>query len=78
MADAAFGTDRSIETSSYSPIVGGDRPTADRVLTSPSDTEVASQPEMVSLVRQGAAKLEAGNEAEAVEYLRKALEIGDR
>jgi len=78
MADAAFGIDRSIETSSYSPIVGGDRPTADRVASSPSDREVESQPEMVSLVRQGAAKLEAGNDTEAVDYLRKALEIGDR
>jgi len=78
MADAAFGIDRVIETSSYSPIVGGDRPTADRVPRSPSDTEVESQPEMVSLLRQGAAKLEAGNDAEAVDYLRKALEIGDR
>jgi TonB family protein len=77
MADAAFGIDR-IETSSYSPIVGGDRPTSDRVLRSPSDTEVESQPEMLSLLRQGAAKLEAGNDAEAVECLRKALEIGDR
>jgi TonB family protein len=78
MADAAFGIDRSIEPSSYSPIVGGDRPTADRVPSSPSDREVESQPEMVSLVRQGAAKLEAGNDTEAVDYLRKALEIGDR
>jgi len=78
MGDAAFGIDRIIETSSYSPIVGGDRPTADRVPRSPSDTEVESQPEMVSLLRQGAAKLEAGNDAEAVDYLRKALEIGDR
>jgi len=78
MGDAAFGIDRSIETSSYSPIVGGERPTADRVPRSPSDTEVEAQPEMVSLLRQGAAKLEAGNDAEAVDYLRRALEIGDR
>jgi TonB family protein len=78
MADAAFGIDRSIETSSYSPIVGGDRPTSDRVPRSPSDKEVESQPEMLSLLKQGAAKLEAGNDGEAVECLRKALEIGDR
>jgi TonB family protein len=78
MADAAFGIDRSIETSSYSPIVGGDRPTSDRALRSPSDTEVESQPEILSLLKQGAAKLEAGNDAEAVDCLRKALEIGDR
>lgn len=78
MADAAFGIDRSIETSSYSPIVGGDRPASDRVLRSPSDAEVESRPEMVSLLKQGAAKLEAGNDGEAVECLRKALEIGDR
>jgi TonB family protein len=78
MADAAFGIDRSIETSSYSPIVGADRQTSDRVLRSPSDAEVQSQPEMLSLLKQGAAKLEAGNDAEAVECLRKALEIGDR
>ena len=78
MADAAFGIDRSIEPSSYSPIVGGDRPTSDRVQRSPSDTEVQSQPEMLSLLKQGAAKLEAGNDAEAVDCLRKALEIGDR
>ncbi|MGZ3331539.1 MAG: tetratricopeptide repeat protein [Gemmatimonadaceae bacterium] len=78
MADAAFGIDRSIETSSYSPIVGGDRPTPDRMLRSQGDVEVESHPEMVSLLRQGAAKLEAGNDTEAVECLRKALEIGDR
>jgi tetratricopeptide (TPR) repeat protein len=78
MADAAFGIDRSIETSSYSPIVGGDRPTSDRVLRSRRDAEVESRPEMVSLLKQGAAKLEAGNDAEAVECLRMALEIGDR
>jgi TonB family protein len=77
MADAAFGIDRSIEMSSYSPIVG-DRPTSDRVLRSPSDAEVESQPEILSLLKQGAAKLEAGNDAEAVDCLRKALEIGDR
>ena len=78
MADAAFGIDRSIEPSSYSPIVGGDRPTSDRMLRSQSDTEVDSHPEMVSLLKQGAAKLEVGNDAEAVECLRKALEIADR
>jgi TonB family protein len=77
MADAAFGIDRSIETSSYSPIVGTDRQ-ADRLPRSPSDAEAESRPEIVSLLKQGAAKLEAGNDAEAVECLRKALEIGDR
>lgn len=78
MADAAYGIDRNIEPSTYSPIVGGDRPTADRMLRSQGDAEVESRPEMVSLLKQGAAKLEAGNDAEAVEYLRRALEIGDR
>jgi TonB family protein len=78
MADASFGIERTIETSSYSPIVGGDRPTSDRILRSQGDAEVESNPEIVSLLRQGAAKLEAGNDAEAVECLRKALEIGDR
>jgi TonB family protein len=78
MADAAFGIDRSIDKSSYSPVVGGDRPVSDRGVRSPADAEVESHPEMVSLLRQGAAKLESGNDAEAVEYLRKALEIGDR
>jgi TonB family protein len=78
MADAAFGIDRTIDTSSYSPIVGGDRPVSDRVPRPQSDAEVESRPEMVALLKQGAAKLEAGNDAEAVEHLRKALEIGDR
>jgi TonB family protein len=78
MADAAFGIDRSIETSSYSPLVGADRETSDRVLRTSGDAEVESQPEMLSLLKQGAAKLEAGNDAEAVECLRKALEIADR
>ena len=78
MADAAFGIDRSIETSSYSPIVGGDRPTPDRTQRPQGDVEVESHTEMVSLLRQGAAKLETGNDAEAVECLRKALDIGDR
>src|SRR6267154_2883092 len=78
MADAAFGIDRSIETSSYSPTVGGDRPTSERAVRPPSDTEVEPQPEMLSLLKQGAAKLESGNDAEAVECLRRALEIGDR
>jgi len=34
--------------------------------------------DLASLLRQGALKLEAGNDAEAEEFFRKALELGDR
>ncbi len=81
MADAAAGLERSIDSTSYSPIAGGDRGTADRVPRIPVgsiDAHGGSQSDLAPLLRQGALKLETGNEAEAEECFRKALEIGDR
>ena len=81
MADAATGFERGIETTGYSPVVSSDRGTADRVSrfnASLSDAHDSPHSDLASLLRQGALKLEAGNDAEAEEFFRKALEIGDR
>jgi TonB family protein len=42
------------------------------------DVHDSPNSDLASLLRQGALKLEAGNDAEAEEFFRKALEIGDR
>jgi len=81
MADAAAGLERSIDTTSYSPIASGDRATSNRIPRSPDasiDASDTSHQDLASLVRNGAMRLEMGNEAEAEECFRKALEIGDR
>jgi tetratricopeptide (TPR) repeat protein len=78
MADGALGLERSTDMTSYSPIASGDPGIADRNPRSPADVREEAHPELASLVRQGALKLEAGNDAEAQEYFKKALEIGDR
>lgn len=81
MADAAAGLERSIDTGGYSPIASGDRGATNRIPRSPAapvDANTGSQPDLAALVRHGALKLETGNEAEAEECFRKALEIVDR
>ena len=81
MADAATGFERGIETTGYSPVVSNDRGTADRVSRSNaplSDANDSPHSDLASLLRHGVAKLDAGNDTEAEEYFRKALEIGDR
>jgi TonB family protein len=80
MADAATGFERGIETTGYSPVAGGDRVSTDRIIRSPvpADTRDGPHQDLASLLRHGAMKLETGNDAEAEEFLRKALEIGDR
>ncbi len=81
MVDAAAGLERSIDTTSYSPIASGDRVSAGRAPRSPDasvDANDGSHQDLASLVRHGAMRLEMGNEAEAEECFRKALEIGDR
>lgn len=80
MADAAIDLER-IDATSYSPIAGTDRGTADRIQRSPGipgEPREAPPSDLASLVRLGAVKLEQGNEAEAEECFRKALEIVDR
>ena len=80
MADAATGFERSIETTGYSPVAGGDRGTTDRIIRSPvpADAHEGPHPDLAALLRHGALKLETGNDAEAEVFFRKALEIGDR
>jgi TonB family protein len=81
MADAATGFERGIETTGYSPVVSSDRGTTDRIIRSPAppgDMPDGQQPDLASLLRHGALKLETGNDAEAEEFFREALEIGDR
>jgi TonB family protein len=81
MADAGTGFERSIETTGYSPVAGSDRGTADRMIRSPVppiDAHDAPHPDLAPLLRHAALKLDTGNDAEAEEFLRKALEIGDR
>ncbi|HEX9382849.1 MAG TPA: tetratricopeptide repeat protein, partial [Gemmatimonadaceae bacterium] len=81
MADAATDFERDRETTGYSPVVSSDRGTADRMVRHPAplgDVHDSPNFDLASLLRQGALKLEAGNDAEAEEFFRKALEIGDR
>jgi TonB family protein len=81
MADAATGFERGIETTGYSPVAGGDRGTTDRTIRSPvppGNAQDGPHPDLAALLRHGALKLETGNDAEAEEFFRKALEIGDR
>jgi TonB family protein len=81
MADAATGFERGIETTGYSPVAGGDRGTTDRIIRSPAplgDARDGSHSDLASLLRNGALKLDAGNDSEAEEFLRTALEIVDR
>ena len=51
MADAAAGLERSIDTTGYSPIAGGDRGTADRVPRSPAASINAPHPDLAGVVR---------------------------
>src|SRR5882762_635323 len=77
MGDAAIGFERSIDnTTGYSPIPGGDRGTGMARAGIPAAD--ANNLDFDSLIRLGAQKLEAGNEADAEGYFRKALEAGDR
>ncbi len=81
MADAATGFERDRETTGYSPVVSSDHGTADRMVRHPAplgDVHDSPNFDLASLLRQGALKLEAGNDVEAEEFFRKALEIGDR
>jgi TonB family protein len=81
MGDAATGFERGIETTGYSPVASSDRGTTDRTIRSPapvSDAHDGPPSDLASLLRLGALKLDAGNDAQAEEFFRKALEIGDR
>jgi tetratricopeptide repeat protein len=80
MADSATGFDRSIETTSYSPLVIGDRVLADRSTRSstPSEGRDSGSQDLASLIKLGSLKLETGEDAAATEFFRKALEMGDR
>jgi TonB family protein len=80
MADAATGFERGIETTGYSPVVRSDPGTTDRIVRSPAlpaDAHDSPHSDLTSLLRNGALKLDEGNDAEAEEFLRKALEIVD-
>src|ERR1700674_2311419 len=80
MADAATGFERGIETADYSPVAGGDRVTGDRIIRSPVPADARDGPhqDLSLLLRHGVLKLELGNDAEAEEFFREALEISDR
>ncbi len=82
MADSGIGFDRSIDTTGYSPLANGagDRGFADRPhrAGTPGAGRDASAQDLASLIKLGTLKLETGNEAEATEFFRKALEVGDR
>lgn len=80
MADSATGLERSIDPNAYSPIAGGNRGSAERnprAAIQPIDTH-AHQADITTLIQLAKQKLETGNDADAEELFRKALEIGDR
>jgi TonB family protein len=81
MVDAATGFERGIESTGYSPVATSDRGTTDRIIRSPAplgDAREGPHSDLASLLRNGVLKLDAGNDAEAEEFLRRALEIVDR
>jgi len=81
MADSTTGFDRSIETTSYSPLVSGDRVLADRPQrssTTPTDGRDGVSQDLPTLIKLGSLKLEMGDDSAATELFRKALETGDR
>ena len=80
MADSVTGFERSIDSTGYTPFSGVERGTADRHPRSvlPIDASVSAQNELASLLRLATQKQEAGDEAGAEEFFRKALEMADR
>lgn len=80
MADSVTGFGRGIDSSTYTPFTNGDRVAADRMALSPLQLDAPAGPanDLASLLRLGTEKQQAGNEAEAEEFFRKALEIADR
>ena len=79
MADSAFGLERSIDPTTYSPVISVDRGNGDRapVSGSPMGGPDATHAEIESLVRLGTRKQENGESSEAEEYFGKALDLAD-
>jgi len=82
MADSGIGFERSIDATGYSSLASGagdhgfaDRP--QRPGTSGVGRDGSAQ-DLASLIKLGTLKMDAGNEAEATQFFRKALELGDR
>jgi len=73
MADSAIGLERTFDPSVYTPNAGGDR--ASRAPRAADSPDPAS--ELTSLLRLAAKKQETGEDGEAEELLRRALEIAD-
>ncbi|MEO8578757.1 MAG: tetratricopeptide repeat protein [Gemmatimonadales bacterium] len=81
MADSATGLERSVDPNAYSPIAGGNRGSADRTARAaiqPIDMRAGHQADIATLIQLAKQNLETGNDADAEELFRKALEIGDR
>ena len=80
MADSGFGLDRGIDSTAYTPFAGGERGTADRIVRSvlPIDAPGNPQVDLASLLKLGTEKQQNGDEAQAEEFFRKALELADR
>src|SRR3982750_3710165 len=81
MGDSAAGIDRSIDTPGYSPFIGSDRATADRPFRAgakSSGAVDAPAADIAGLIQLGMTRPQAGAEAEATDYFRRALDIGDQ
>ncbi len=80
MADSAFGLERSIDATTYSPVTSVDRGNGDRapVPAASMGGPDAIHAEIESLVRLGTRKQENGESSEAEECFGKALELADR
>lgn len=81
MAEPATGFDRGIDPTAYTPFAGGDRTIGDRgdrLTVTPADHHDSAHSELASLIALGTARLDAGADAEATEFFRRALELGDR
>ncbi|MFL5501232.1 MAG: tetratricopeptide repeat protein [Gemmatimonadaceae bacterium] len=79
MADSAIGLERTFDATTYTPVTGGER-LMDRGsrASAQSGGPETSPAKLVQLVSLAVAKQDAGEDADAQELFRQALEIADR
>lgn len=76
MAEAATGSERRLDATVYSPAISGDNSHSGALR--PIEPGADLNPEFTALLKLGTLKQEMQSYAEAEEFFRKALELGDR
>ena len=79
MADSSIGFERSIDSANYSPVPGRDRGISDRNSrpSRPVEADKASRADLASVLKAATLKQNMGEDAEAEEFFRQALEMAD-